>query len=114
MDQSVVSQSKSQSEPVCGKEALDLLNCVTQSPYDQDKCLRLLQSLRDCVLNKVPFPLSLSLSLFCDGFMSFVACLEPSTIQVIDLCKWFFFFFFFFFLRVGICCLFGILFHTMK
>ncbi|KAL0015954.1 hypothetical protein SO802_003023 [Lithocarpus litseifolius] len=52
MDQSGVSQSKSQSEPVCGKEALDLLNCVTQSPYDQDKCLRLLQSLRDCVLNK--------------------------------------------------------------
>ena len=39
--------------------------------------------------------LTLSLSLFCDGFMSFVACLEPSTIQVIDLCKWFFFFFFF-------------------
>ncbi|KAL4651467.1 hypothetical protein ACB098_01G145200 [Castanea mollissima] len=52
MDQSGVSQSKSQSEPVCGKEALDLLNCVTQSPYDQDKCLRLLQSLRDCVLTK--------------------------------------------------------------
>lgn len=58
MDQSGVSQSKSQSDPVCGKEALDLLNCVTQSPYDQDKCLRLLQSLRDCVLNKVPFSLS--------------------------------------------------------
>ncbi|KAE8056054.1 hypothetical protein FH972_012852 [Carpinus fangiana] len=41
-----------QSQPVCAQEALDLLNCVAQSPYDQDKCLRLLQSLRECVLNK--------------------------------------------------------------
>ncbi|KAG2677100.1 hypothetical protein I3760_12G082900 [Carya illinoinensis] len=41
-----------QSQPACARETLDLLNCVTESPYDQDKCLRLLQSLRDCVLNK--------------------------------------------------------------
>ena len=38
---------------VCGQEALDLLNCVAQSPYDQDKYVRLLQALRDCVVNKV-------------------------------------------------------------
>ncbi|KAK4741229.1 hypothetical protein SAY87_024817 [Trapa incisa] len=37
---------------VCAQEALDLLNCVTQTPYDQEKCIRLLQSLRECVLNK--------------------------------------------------------------
>ncbi|BFG31885.1 hypothetical protein CerSpe_181590 [Prunus speciosa] len=37
---------------VCGQEALDLLNCVTQSPFDQEKCVRLLNSLRECVLNK--------------------------------------------------------------
>ncbi|KAB1202806.1 hypothetical protein CJ030_MR8G022214 [Morella rubra] len=41
-----------QTQPACAREALDLLNCVTESPYDPDKCLRLLQSLRECVLNK--------------------------------------------------------------
>ncbi|KAL6182313.1 PREDICTED: uncharacterized protein LOC101305262 [Fragaria vesca subsp. vesca] len=39
-------------QAVCGQEALDLLNCIAQSPYDQDKCLRLMTSLRECVLNK--------------------------------------------------------------
>ncbi|KAL1222592.1 hypothetical protein V5N11_018960 [Cardamine amara subsp. amara] len=39
-------------KPVCGEEALELLNCVTESPYDQEKCLRFLQSLRECVLSK--------------------------------------------------------------
>ncbi|KAK2439151.1 hypothetical protein QL285_023852 [Trifolium repens] len=40
-------------KPVCAQEALDLLNCVTQSPsFDQDKCLKLLNSLRECVLAK--------------------------------------------------------------
>ncbi|KAI5601326.1 hypothetical protein BDE02_01G085100 [Populus trichocarpa] len=34
------------------EEALDLLNCVAQSPYDQDKCVGLLQVLRQCVLIK--------------------------------------------------------------
>lgn len=42
-------------EPVCGQEALDLLNCVTDSSFDQEKCLRFLQSLRECVLSKVWF-----------------------------------------------------------
>lgn len=37
------------------EEALDLLNCVAQSPYDQDKCVGLLQVLRQCVLIKVCF-----------------------------------------------------------
>ncbi|CAL5360168.1 unnamed protein product [Camellia sinensis] len=37
---------------ICAQEALDLLNCATESPFDQDKCLRLLQSLRLCVQTK--------------------------------------------------------------
>lgn len=44
-----------QQQPACGQEALDLLNCVAQTPYDHDKCLRLLNSLRECVLNKVKY-----------------------------------------------------------
>ncbi|KAJ8436581.1 hypothetical protein Cgig2_031522 [Carnegiea gigantea] len=39
--------------PVCGKEALDLLNCITESNFDQEKCIRLMQSLRECVLSKM-------------------------------------------------------------
>ena len=46
-------EPRAQSQPVCAQEALDLLNCVTQSPFDQDKCNRLLLSLRECVLSKV-------------------------------------------------------------
>ncbi|XP_020089086.1 uncharacterized protein LOC109710753 isoform X1 [Ananas comosus] len=40
-------------EPVCAKEALDLLNCVAASPFDRDTCLRLVDALRTCVLHKV-------------------------------------------------------------
>lgn len=40
-------------EGVCGKEALELLNCVASSSFDQDKCINLLNSLRKCVLDKV-------------------------------------------------------------
>ncbi|KAK3227989.1 hypothetical protein Dsin_007851 [Dipteronia sinensis] len=43
---------KIRDKPECAVEALDLLNCVAQSPFDQDKCLRLVQVLRDCVVNK--------------------------------------------------------------
>ncbi|KAL2342696.1 hypothetical protein Fmac_003981 [Flemingia macrophylla] len=43
---------ESGAKPVCAEESLALLNCVTQSPYDEDKCLRLLHSLRHCVLTK--------------------------------------------------------------
>ncbi|XP_014507629.1 uncharacterized protein LOC106767287 [Vigna radiata var. radiata] len=43
---------ESGAKPVCAEEALSLLNCVTQSPYDENKCLLLLHSLRDCVLAK--------------------------------------------------------------
>ncbi|XP_010541443.1 PREDICTED: uncharacterized protein LOC104814903 [Tarenaya hassleriana] len=39
-------------QPICGQEAVDLLNCVTETPFDQEKCFRLLQSLRECVLAK--------------------------------------------------------------
>lgn len=42
-------------QPICGQEAVNLLNCVSESPFDQDKCMRLLQSLRECVLSKVGF-----------------------------------------------------------
>jgi|UPI0001D482BE hypothetical protein len=52
---------EARAKPVCAEEALNLLNCVAQSPYDQDKCVRLLQTLRECVLNKVCFS-----SYFCD------------------------------------------------
>ncbi|KAL8498581.1 hypothetical protein ACS0TY_021785 [Phlomoides rotata] len=44
--------SQNQQQAVCGKEALDLLNCVAQSPYDQDKCISLFQALRQCVVDK--------------------------------------------------------------
>ncbi|KOM29881.1 hypothetical protein LR48_Vigan818s007900 [Vigna angularis] len=43
---------ESGAKAVCAEEALSLLNCVTQSPYDENKCLLLLHSLRDCVLAK--------------------------------------------------------------
>lgn len=64
-------------KPVCAQEALNLLNCVTESPFDQDKCLRLLHSLRECVLSKVtPLSLhSLSISLKV-GFLSYIFLLQ--------------------------------------
>ncbi|KAL8141608.1 hypothetical protein V2J09_014640 [Rumex salicifolius] len=37
---------------VCAQEAMELLNCVAGPEFDQEKCLRLLHSLRECVLNK--------------------------------------------------------------
>nr|GLL49228.1 hypothetical protein DM860_007116 [Ipomoea trifida] len=39
-------------QPVCAQEALNLLNCATETPYDPEKCARLLDSLRQCILNK--------------------------------------------------------------
>ncbi|KAL1326463.1 hypothetical protein HN51_036563 [Arachis hypogaea] len=39
-------------EAVCGEEALQLLNCVTETPFNQEKCQHLLHSLRQCVLAK--------------------------------------------------------------
>ncbi|KAF3773821.1 hypothetical protein EJ110_NYTH54556 [Nymphaea thermarum] len=41
-------------EPVCAKEALELLNCVASASYDSDRCAALLESLRQCVLKKAP------------------------------------------------------------
>ncbi|MCL7043953.1 hypothetical protein MKW94_015314 [Papaver nudicaule] len=38
--------------PFCAHEALDLLNCVTGAGFDQEKCIRFLNALRDCVLDK--------------------------------------------------------------
>jgi hypothetical protein len=40
-------------QPVCAQEALELLNCAAASPYDRDKCLALLDALRDCIAHKV-------------------------------------------------------------
>lgn len=45
-------------QPICGQEAVNLLNCVSESKFDQDKCVLLLQSLRECVLSKVCYFLS--------------------------------------------------------
>ncbi|KAG7621546.1 Cysteine alpha-hairpin motif superfamily [Arabidopsis suecica] len=42
---------KQSTQPICGQEALQLLNCVAESPFDQEKCVRFLQSLRECVLS---------------------------------------------------------------
>ncbi|PHT74336.1 hypothetical protein T459_21613 [Capsicum annuum] len=39
-------------KPVCGEQVLELLNCTIESPYEKDKCQRLLDSLRQCVINK--------------------------------------------------------------
>uniref|UniRef100_M4DRX4 CHCH domain-containing protein n=1 Tax=Brassica campestris TaxID=3711 RepID=M4DRX4_BRACM len=60
---------KQNPQPVCGQEALLLLNCVTESPYDLEKCIRFLQSLRECVLSKV----SSLLPLVTDLYESFVS-----------------------------------------
>uniref|UniRef100_A0A2P2PJ09 Uncharacterized protein MANES_01G046100 n=1 Tax=Rhizophora mucronata TaxID=61149 RepID=A0A2P2PJ09_RHIMU len=43
---------EARTKAVCAEEALTLLNCVTRLPYDQDKCVLLLNALRDCVVNK--------------------------------------------------------------
>ncbi|KAK3159682.1 hypothetical protein QOZ80_1BG0049750 [Eleusine coracana subsp. coracana] len=40
-------------QPVCAQEALELLNCAAASPYDRDKCLALLDALRDCIAQKI-------------------------------------------------------------
>ncbi|THU45693.1 hypothetical protein C4D60_Mb02t20670 [Musa balbisiana] len=39
-------------QPVCAMEALDLLNCAVDIPFDRDRCLRFLDALRSCVLEK--------------------------------------------------------------
>ncbi|KAK9202831.1 hypothetical protein WN943_013083 [Citrus x changshan-huyou] len=44
---------KTSDKPECAQQALDLLNCVTQSSFDQDKCLHLLNALRECVVSKL-------------------------------------------------------------
>ncbi|KAJ4823810.1 hypothetical protein Tsubulata_005656 [Turnera subulata] len=43
---------KTTPKPECAKETLDLLNCVTASPYDVGKCMSLLHELRRCVVDK--------------------------------------------------------------
>ncbi|KAK1325933.1 hypothetical protein QJS10_CPA01g02198 [Acorus calamus] len=50
-------------QPLCPKEALDLLNCATGADFDPDKCLRFLNALRACVLEKKVKKFSLSQSI---------------------------------------------------
>ncbi|KQK03362.1 uncharacterized protein LOC100830920 [Brachypodium distachyon] len=38
--------------PVCAQEALGLLNCAAENPYDREKCLSLLDALRVCIRQK--------------------------------------------------------------
>lgn len=69
---------------VCGKEALDLLNCVAESAYDHDKCLLLLTNLRNCVLSKVSLflmNLQLSIKSFLTGLV-FVCVFDNFTTSV--------------------------------
>jgi hypothetical protein len=40
-------------QPVCAQESLALLNCVAAAPYDRDRCLALVDALRDCITQKV-------------------------------------------------------------
>jgi hypothetical protein len=40
-------------KPVCAQESLALLNCVAAVPYDRDRCLALVDALRDCITQKV-------------------------------------------------------------
>ncbi|KAK9130465.1 hypothetical protein Sjap_010952 [Stephania japonica] len=44
--------TETRAQAVCANEALELLNCATETPYDPEKCARLMNSLRDCVLKK--------------------------------------------------------------
>jgi len=39
-------------QPVCALESLALLNCVAAVPYDRDRCLALVDALRDCITQK--------------------------------------------------------------
>jgi len=42
-------------QPVCAQESLALLNCVASVPYDRDRCLALVDALRECIVHKVLF-----------------------------------------------------------
>jgi hypothetical protein len=42
-------------QPVCAQESLALLNCVASVPYDRDRCLALVDALRECIVRKVLF-----------------------------------------------------------
>nr|ACG40395.1 CHCH domain containing protein [Zea mays] len=39
-------------QPVCAEESLALLNCVASVPYDRDRCLALVDALRECIVRK--------------------------------------------------------------
>ena len=52
-----IKMEKVTAHPECAQEALDLLNCLAESSYDRDKCVKLLDAVSSCVLQKVPFSL---------------------------------------------------------
>ncbi|OQU82617.1 hypothetical protein SORBI_3006G275200 [Sorghum bicolor] len=39
-------------QPVCAQESLALLNCIASAPYDRDRCLALVDALRECIVHK--------------------------------------------------------------
>ncbi|KAK8913735.1 hypothetical protein KSP39_PZI024376 [Platanthera zijinensis] len=41
--------------PECAKQALDLLNCAAEPDFDQEKCIRFLAALRNCIQDKEEF-----------------------------------------------------------
>ncbi|KAJ8768579.1 hypothetical protein K2173_022695 [Erythroxylum novogranatense] len=45
-------EEEARANAVCAQEALNLLNCVADSSYDHEKCVTLLNALRQCVINK--------------------------------------------------------------
>ena len=47
-------------QPLCAKEALELLNCVADPQFDRDKCLRIMDALRNCIVQKVSYLLLIS------------------------------------------------------
>ncbi|KAK2966478.1 hypothetical protein RJ640_019007 [Escallonia rubra] len=45
-------KAQTSQQPICGQEALDLLNCLAESPVDDERCNRLLNSLKACIREK--------------------------------------------------------------
>lgn len=66
MTQTTAKGTTTTPHPVCAKESLDLLNCIAAEPFDREKCVRFLDALRSCVLEKVIPPCTL-FRLFVDS-----------------------------------------------
>ncbi|KAK8939353.1 hypothetical protein KSP40_PGU020979 [Platanthera guangdongensis] len=55
--------------PECAKQALDLLNCAAEPDFDQEKCIRFLAALRNCIQDKVFSNFQTFLSIILSSFM---------------------------------------------